>query len=465
MKSRIFDRIWTTVRLAPTMLLLLPTTTNGQQQWTLDECMDYALEHNTEIRHLLHEQQRRQINVQSSKDARLPRFSGDVGAYVGTFRHSGDGNRFNTRELVVNMGLTGAVPLYTGNRLSSQIKASKYSLMAATQDIRSAEKDIKVQVTAAYLQLLYNKGEVLIAQQRQEVSQMLLKQTNSLFEKGRRPKSDVVEAQALVSRDEALLAAAEGDVALAKLDLKLLLNLPDTLDFDICEPTDTLTPVNYQLSPVNYQLPSPTFHPSIQSANYSIQQAEQGVKTARSGYIPNLSLVGEVGTFWLNLDGELGRSGMVSLVTPSGKYLNKNYNFNYGWKWRGKNFLHSFVGLKLTIPIFDAFETRDRIRMAKVNLEDAKVALNDAQQGVQKEIRQAWQGAVTAQKRYEAEVKSEESNALAYRYALKRYDTGMSTFYDLSQIRQQWFTASENALRMKYEYLLRKKILDIHTQE
>ena len=68
---------------------------------------------------------------------------------------------------------------------------------------------------------------------------------------------------------------------------------------------------------------------------------------------------------------------------------------------------------------------------------------------------------VTAHKRYEAEVKAEESSALAYRYALKRYNAGMATLFDLSQIHQQWFTASENALRTKYEYLIKMKILEI----
>ena len=392
--------------------------------------MDYAIAHNVEIRHLQHEQQRRQINVQSSKDARLPRFNGEVGGYFRTL-HSGDGDRFDANASLLDMGLMGAVPLYTGSRLSSQIKANKYSLMAASEDVRSAGKDIKIQVAAAYLQLLYYKGEVLIAQQRQEVSQLLLQQANSLFDKGQRPKSDVVEAQAMVSRDEALLTAAEGEVAMAKLDLQLLLNLPDSVDFDICELADSLSHLSpstshlstltSQLSPLNHQLSTSTFHPAVQSANYSILQAEQGVKMARSGYFPTLSLVGELGTSWTNLDGKISHSGQIPL-TSLGIAKNLSYKFNYEPEWKRKNFLYSFVGLRLSIPVFNAFETRARIRTAKVNLEDAKLAYDDAQQQVRKEIRQAWQSAVTAQKRYEAEAKSEEANALSYRYALKRYD-------------------------------------------
>jgi len=421
--------------------------------------MDYAVAHNTEIRHLQHEQQRRQISFQSSKDARLPRFNGDIGGYVGTLHHSDNHNKFNATESLISMGLSGAVPLYTGGHLSSQIKAEQYALMAADEDVRTAEKNIKLQVAAAYLQVLYNKGEATIAQERLEVSQMLLKQTRSLFDKGKQPESDTVEAAAIVSRDEALLTAAEGDIAQSILDLRLLLNLPDSVHFDIGVPTDTLQ----ELSIINYPLSVSPSHPAIQSAGYSILQAEQGLKAARSGYYPTLALVGEFGTFWANLDTDASHSGQTALITPLGQLGNLNYYLSSEAAWRRKNFLHGIVGLKLTIPIFDAFETKARISTAKVNLEDARLAFDDARQRIQKDISQAWQGAVTAHKRYEAEVKAEEASALAYRYALKRYDAGIATLYDLSQVRQQWFTASENALRMKYEYLIRKRILEIQT--
>ncbi|MBO4812371.1 MAG: TolC family protein [Prevotella sp.] len=151
-------------------------------------------------------------------------------------------------------------------------------------------------------------------------------------------------------------------------------------------------------------------------------------------------------------------------MTHRSDFGSLDYNLNGEVDWKRKNFLSGIVGLQLSIPIFNAFETKARIRTAKINLEDAKLTHDDALQRVQKDISQAWQGAVTAHKRYEAEIKAEESCALAYHYVLKRYDAGMATLFDLSQSRQQWFTASENALRMKYEFLIRKKILDIETQ-
>ena len=454
MNSRLIQSICTTVWLA---LTLLPAAANGQRRWSLDECMDYAIAHNNEMAHRLNEQKRREVNAQALKDARLPRFSGDIGGYAGTLHHSGGRNKFDATESLLSMGLTGAVPLYTGGRLSSQIKAGRYSLLAAAEDVRTAEKNVRAQVAAAYLQALYDKGEAVIAQKRLEVSQLLLERARSLYGRGKRPESDTVEAAAIVSRDEALLTAAEGDIELAMLDLRLMLNLPDSVHFDIGEPTDT-TSTLFPLPSYLSLLPS---HSAVQSAGYSILQAEQGLKVARSGYFPTLALVGGFGTFWANIDTDASHSGQTALTVPWGQLGTISYNFSSETAWKRKNFLHGIVGLKLSIPIFDAFDTKARIRTAKVNLEDARLAYDDARQRITKDISQAWQGAATAHKRYEAEVKAEESSALAYRYALKRYDAGMATLYDLSQVRQQWFTASENALRMKYEYLIRKRILEI----
>lgn len=457
------NKMKTPIVLAVAVLSVwLSTPARAQRQWTLDECTDYAIAHNTDMKHLLNEQKQREINAQASKDARLPRVSGDVSDYISTLRHSSGGTKFNANGALLNLGLAAAVPLYTGNRLSSLIQADKYALMAAGENVRSAEKDLRVQVAAAYLQVLYNKGDAAIARQRQEVSLLLEKRARSLFEKGQRPESEVAETSAMVSRDKALLTAAEGNIAMAMLDLRLLLNMPDSVDFDICDPSDALESIPLLQSYSAYVQTTST-HPAVQSAQYSILQAEQGVKNARSHYYPTLSLVGGLGTFWLNLNAEASHSGQIPVIAPWGLFKSFNINYHYGieseWKW--KNFFQAVVGLKLAVPIFNGFETRARIRSAKVRLEDAKVAYDDAQLTVHKKIRQAWQQAVTARERYEAEVKAEQSSELAYSYAQKRYEAGMATIFDLSQSRQQWFSASENALRMKYEYLIRKRILEI----
>ena len=178
------------------------------------------------------------------------------------------------------------------------------------------------------------------------------------------------------------------------------------------------------------------------SANYTIQKAQQDVKVARSGYYPSLSLRASFRDYYYGLfDGG-----------------------NPGFKTQLKDSYQAMIGLKLSIPIFNAFDTRNKIRRAKVGLKDAKVMLDENKLQLRKNIEQAYFNALTAQKKYAAEVKSESANSLSYKYVEKRYDSGRSTIFELNQSRQKWFAASENALRAKYEYLIRKKILDIYVE-
>ena len=446
--------------LSVLLLALLPLQANAQHQWTLDECMDYAIAHNIEIQYRLNELNRRTVTSQASKDARLPRFMGNASATTSMLRHKNGGFRFDANASLLDMGLSGEIPLYTGNRLSSQIKADKYALLAAGEDVAQTERDIRVQVAAAYLQLLYNQGEVSIARQREELSQQLLTRARSLFDKGKCPKSDVAETTAMVSRDQALLAAAESDVVLARLDLRLLLNLPDSVDFDICQPSDSIETLPLLQSYSTYAQTSTT-HPSVRSANFTIMQAKQGIKAARSGYLPTLSLIGRLGTSWVNLNIDASQKGQLPILSPWGSLGTIGYNISYESDSRCQNFLTGMVGLSLSVPIFNGFETKARIRTAKVSLDDAQLAYADAQQRVSRQISQSWHRASTAYQRYQAEVKAQQASALAYSYALKSYDAGKATIFDLSQSRQQWFTATENVLRIKYEYLIRKRILDI----
>ena len=443
--------------------LLSLSPVEAQQRWTLDQCLEYAIVHNTGIRHLQNEQKRREVKMQASKDARWPKFQADMGGYVSTLHHAGNNNKIDANLSFANVALAGSVPLYTGNRLRGQIEVDKLSLLASIEDVRGAERNLKVQVATLYLQVLYEKGEMKIAHERLGVSRMLLQQARSLFEKGKRPESDTVEAAAIVSRDEALLTVAEGDILLSRLDLRQLLNLPDSVDFDICEPDDSTNTIP-PLSPLAFYTQASSGHPALQSANYGIQQAQQGVKLARSGYFPTLSLVGEIGSLWATLGANASHGSRVPLLLPYGSLGGLSYHLGVEGDWKRKNFLNAIIGLKLSIPVFDAFRTKARIRTAKINLEDARLAYDDARQRTERDIRQAWQQAINALKRHEAEVKAEQSCALAYRYALKRYNAGMATILDLSQSRQQWFAAAENALRTKYEYLIRKNVLDIQAQ-
>ena len=411
------------------------------QTWTLNDCLAYALEHNTDIAKRINECQRREVQWQSSKDARLPVVSSNIEEDINTGTFTGTGIPMKANLAFTLFEMSASMPLYTGSRLTSQIRSDKFSLLAAKEDLQDAMKNLKVNVASYYLQVLYNKGEIDIARKRLEVSYKMLNRAKSLYDKGKCPESDVAEAEATATRDESLLTTAEADYTMALLTLTQLLNLPATEAFEVCEPDGEY--LSQQLPSFNevYSKVENTY-PSVKSADYTIHKAQQDVKVARSGYYPTLSLGASFRDYYYGLfDG--GNPGL-------GTQLKDSYQ--------------AMVGLKLSIPIFNAFDTRNKIRRAKIGLMNAKVVLDDKKLQLRKNIEQAYFNALTAQKKYAAEVKAESANSLSYKYVEKRYDSGRSTIFDLNQSRQMWFSASENALRAKYEFLIRKKILDIYVE-
>jgi len=120
------------------------------------------------------------------------------------------------------------------------------------------------------------------------------------------------------------------------------------------------------------------------------------------------------------------------------------------------------LGFKLAIPILNLPTTR-QVSRAKIAFDDARVTLDESRKEISKQFREAYYQTVTARERYTSAVKAESAAMESYDYQKKAYDVGRSTTYDLDQSRLKWFAASEEAVRSKYEYLLRNKILEYYS--
>jgi len=421
--------------------ILQPCLCYAQKVWTLDECMEYAMSHNTEISKRLIEKTRKEQKLRSSKDAKLPTVSSNISQDYSSGVNNSTGMLMTGNLLLTKVGIKASMPLYTGSKLTSQIKSDKFSLMAATEDLKNSSKNLRINVASHYLQVLYDKSEVEVLKKKVELSQSLLEKAKAFVNVGKSPESEVATAEALLSTDKADLIVAESNATLSLLDLVQLLNLPSIEDFDVCEPKE----LNYELldDTESLYMEVEKTYPTILRAQYNVQKAKHDIRVARSGYYPNLDLEVSLQEFYYKILGEQS--------SPSFRdQIKTNYQ--------------ALVGLKLTIPIFNAFQTRNNIRNAKTALADANVALIDAQLNLRKDIQQAYYKALTAKDKYEASVKSEKSNAISYEYLERKYSVGRASLYDLNQSKQQWFSSKESAIRAKYELIIRMKILELYKE-
>lgn len=419
----------------------------AQQPWTLDQCIEYATTHSINIQQRALQIQKRQVNLETSTNGWLPEVNARLGEqlsfgnYNSTTGSMQSNNTGTNYDLAYTTGeITAQMNLFDGFKVKNQKKADRYSLNAATADLEKACKDIGIQIAVYYMDCLRNKSLVDVASAQLAVSQQLRQRASTLVEEGKRPLSELKDIEATVASDEYTLTQAKGDLTLALLNLAQLLNLPSAEGFDVA-PIDEST-ASQPATAANYDDVVEKW-PSILSAKSSIEEKKARIEVARSDYYPTLFLQGSLRTFYVNM-----------------------FHQNYGWGGFGKQYfnnnLNEVVGLHLSIPIFNRFQTRSNIRMAKLDVMDQQLALDDARQNLRSEMQKAYTNAVVALDKQTSAKKAVEAAAISVSYEQDRYDAGRSSIFDLITAQQKYLKAQQDAVQSKYEYLIRQRILDFY---
>lgn len=419
-----------------------PVMMYAQTIMSLQDCVKYAIEHNISIEQRKLQEENASVSLNTSKNSWLPSVSANLGQSFGFGRSAGrDGSTVDNTSANTSMQVSAQMPLFTGLRISNQIKSDEFSLLAATENLEKAKRDITVNVAALYLNALYYKGLTNIQQMQVNLDKETMEKAEALFNAGRKPESEVANARAQVAVSEHSLTEARGNEIVARLDLIQLLNLECSADqFAVVELDTTSFLSDIPLPEVVFDYAVET-HPSIKSAKYNLESSKRQLKVARSGYIPTISLTASYSnSFYHNYGSEF------------------NQSFGQQLKINGSE----YVGLSVNIPIFDRFSTRNNMRQAKVNIASQNWSLLEARQNLNKEIQQAYWNAAKARDSYFSAQKAEESTSIAYQYEVERYAAGRSTALDLQNARAKLEKSLQDELQSKYEYLIRLKILEFY---
>jgi outer membrane protein len=310
-------------------------------------------------------------------------------------------------------------------------------LKAAAENIAVSKINTRIRVAAAYLQLLNNMSQEQIAREQVELCQEQLQNVTRLVDEGKRTNADLAEARSALSSAEHMLTAATGNTIIAKVDLVNLIGLDDETGFEIEELSDRVE--DTETTPLLPLLNNIENHPSVMSAKYNMTSAEYRAKAAKGALYPQLSLFANYNNyFYLPI-------GLKEF------HIGSQLGYN-GW---------GALGLTLSVPILNLATTR-QVTRAQLAYNDAQVTLDESRKEISKQFREAYYQTLTARDRYTSAVRAESAAMESYDYQKKLYDVGRSTTYDLDQSRLKWFAASEEAIRSKYEYLLRNKILDYY---
>ena len=210
---------------------------NARTQWTLQQCIEYAIENNIDIKNRVLEIRNAEIELNTSKMSRLPNLNANLDENFGFGRSTGrEGNMIDNTSSNTNFNINTSVPVFTGFSITNQIKQKKLDLLATIEDYNKAKEDISLNITAFYLQSLLYKELLLIYTEQIELDKKQIQQTEILVNNGKRPISELYEAKATLAKNEVTLTENKNNVMLSLLNLSQLLNFPNAEQFDISTP-------------------------------------------------------------------------------------------------------------------------------------------------------------------------------------------------------------------------------------
>lgn len=428
-------------------ILLASWSLSAQQVWTLQQCLDYAMEHNMSILQSQLQQQNADYQLKMSKNAWLPNVSASASEGFGFGQSpSYTGVYVSDNSSSASAGVSVSMPLFQGLNIYNTNKANQLNLQAATQDLEGAKRDLKLAIMAYYMDVIYCKELKGVAEKQLELSESQHQRTQELFEVGRVPESNVYESAAQVASDRASLTEAENNLMLRMLDLTQALELDEVEGFDVVAPEDfeggqTMSLVTPQAT-IQHAL---NHQPSMQAAQLRLQQAHYDLKAAKSAWYPSLSFYGGYS------------NGYYHYFTDG----YSNVPFSQQLQTNGRTQL----GVSLNIPIFNGMQTKYRVKMTELGIENQKLNIENTSKKLKKEIQQAYYSAVAAQQKHTAAENSLKSAQLAYDYAQAGFEAGKTTLMELNESKNRLYQAESNRLQAKYEYLYRCKVMAFYNED
>ena len=428
------------------LVILVPLDILAQdKQWNLRECCDYAVEHNIGIKQQQNQCRQQEIQLSTAKNARLPEVSGSVGQNFSFGRGLTMDNTYtNTNTSSTSLQLGASVPLFTGFEIPNQIKLNKLNLEAATADLEKAKNDIRMEVAKAYVQILYDMEIADVAHRQIAIDSAQVARLQAFVENGKASGAELSQQKATLASSKLTATQADNNLRMAILTLTQLLELPTPDGFSIVRPSlenlDNLVNLGNQMSPDQIYAEAIGVKPEILAQQLKLKGTAHSIKIAQAGNYPTLSLSGGLGTNYYTTSGFKSDS--------FGKQLENNFS--------------QYIGLNLSVPIFNRFSTRNRIRSARVDQETQQLQLDNTRKTLYKEIQQVYYNALNAQTKTQSSAEAVNSSKDAFELVQAKYENGKATITEFNEAKNNYMKSESDLVQARYENLYQHALLEFY---
>lgn len=441
--------------------------------YNLQECIDLALLNNLDLKSAELRAETANINFKQSKNALLPRLNGNynIGKTNGRSIDPFTNSYINEELTFSNAGLNLGATVFNGFQLINRWKQQKLNMKASEMEKEDAKYNLVLNVTLAYLQVMNTKDLYILAQNSLENTNEQLNRLKSMFEEDMANPSDYRDFQGLKANNEANLVSSRNNYEDAKLNLMALLNTD--IDFDIATIDMSIDLSMYSESFEDIYAQALENMAIVKASEFRLQAAEKGVSVAKSLYVPEISLFANLGTNYSSaarIFNETGTSIVETgdFVTVQGQdyqVMSEQTSFtpeNISYKDQFENNLNSSAGIAVSVPIFNGFNAKNNVALEKIKKEEATIELERIKLQLRTAIEQTYKDMVAAFERFELLSQQEEAYQESMRINDVRFTNGVNNSVDYIISKNNLENARINLNNVKYEYLLRVKLLEYY---
>ena len=433
--------------IALTVLFSSFVSFGQSKKWTLEECVNHAIQHNISIK-------QSELDAQSAKISKKDAFGNFLPSINGQVTHAWNmglstdpltGVKKDQTTESSSGGISASMDIYKGMQNLNQMRKAKMSIIASQYQLTKMQEDVSLNVVNAYLQILFNKENLKVQQQQLQYDTKQMERTKELVDAGVIAKGDLMDVNATVATDNQRLIAAENALLISKLGLAQLLQLENFQEFDVVEEN-----IDAVLSKVLLEEPKTIFdraketRTELKLAQTNLKIAEKDIQIAKGAYQPSLTGSYSIGTSVLHRNTLIPSSMIPSFSNQVGD--NKGQTF----------------ALQLNVPILNGFAARNNVSRSKIALERSKIALEQSELDLERTVYTAYADTKGAQKSYEAAITTLEARENSMNYAKERYEVGLMNVFDYNQAQTLYVNAQSEVLRTKYDYIFRTKILEFY---
>lgn len=428
--------------------MLSTVAVSAQKQWTLQDCIDYALTNNITLKKSQLQKESATEDLKGAKAALLPSVNASTNQSLGyqPWKNSGISTVTNG---VVNTkvdktsyngsySVNGQWTVWNGGRNTNTVKLDRLAEQEAELSLQETANNIQERIAQIYAQILYLDESVKVGEQTLETSKKNEERGQEMVNVGKMSKADLAQLTSQRANDEYGIVETRSQLLIYKLQLKQLLEITDETPFDVAIPEISDERILAAIPPLQSVYEQALLNrPEIERSQLAVKSSDVSLSIAKAGWMPNINLQGGVTTSTNSLS-------------------------SIGWGSQIKNNVNTSLGVGVSVPITDGRSTKTAVNKAKIQQLQAALDLQDQQKTLYSNIQQFWLNATTNQEKYKAAQSSVESAKQSYELLSEQFRLGLKNIVELLTGKNNLLQAEQNQLQSKYQTIYNKQMLEFY---